>query len=75
MTANYFDLGDGLYDIEWSEGGEGYYISNGTYVPLTWKYENAKVRYYDESGNPLKFNPGQSFVDVIPKSTGYVTFE
>ncbi|MBE5953525.1 MAG: DUF3048 domain-containing protein [Lachnospiraceae bacterium] len=75
MTANYYDIGDGLYDIEWSDGGEGYFVSNGSYVPLTWKYENAKVRYYDEAGKPLKFNPGQSFVDVIPKSTGYVTFE
>ncbi len=75
MTANYFDIGEGLYDIEWSEGGEGYYVSNGTYVPLTWTYENAKVKYYDAAGNTLKFNPGQSFVEVIPKSTGYVTFE
>lgn len=75
MTANYFDIGEGLYDIEWSEGGEGYYISNGKYVPLTWKYEGANVRYYDEAGKPLKLNPGNSFVDIIPKSTGYVTFE
>ena len=75
MTANYYEIGDGLYDIEWSDGGEGYHITNGKYIPITWKYDGINVRYYDEAGNSLKLNPGQSFVDVIPKSTGYVTFE
>ena len=71
----YNDIGDGLYDIDWTTGGDGYYITNGKYVPITWKYENDKVKYYDQSGSPLKMNPGNSFIEVIPNDTGSVSFE
>ena len=37
--------------------------------------ENGNVFYFDKSGATLKMNPGKSFVEVIPESMGYVTFE
>lgn len=75
MMADYYDIGDGLYDIEWSNGGSGYYVSNGKATEITWTYENGNVFYFDKSGATLKMNPGKSFVEVIPESMGYVTFE
>lgn len=58
--------------------GEGYYISNGSVVPITWKKNEStkKMRYYDKAGEELTINPGKTFISIFPDSrTENVTFE
>lgn len=42
--------------------GEGYYLTNGKRVKITWRKSEAdhKMTYYDESGNVLTINPGKN---------------
>ena len=55
-------------DIE-NSAGDGYYITNGTYVPITWeKNEGAgTMTYYSETGEKLSINPGKTYIAVYPK--------
>ncbi len=56
--------------------GEGMYISDGQYVPLTWKKDGRKdaTEFYLENGEQLKLNPGKTWVQVIPMNAS-VSFE
>lgn len=55
-------------DLE-DASGKGYYISNGTMVPITWKKKEANrwMRYYDEAGNELTINPGKTYIALFPQ--------
>ncbi|MCI8402967.1 MAG: DUF3048 domain-containing protein [Lachnospiraceae bacterium] len=50
----------------WTEG-EGYYITQGKAVPITWKggVEYAPTTYYDADGNELVINPGKTWVCTV----------
>ena len=50
--------------------GEGYYLTNGKRVKITWRKSEAdhKMAYYDESGNVLMINPGKTYIAAYPTS-------
>lgn len=50
--------------------GKGYYATEGTYIPITWKKEahETPVQFFDEDGEPLLINAGKTFVSVCPTS-------
>lgn len=52
------------------QGGRGYYITNGTFVPIRWEKGGARepLRFLNESGSPLLVNPGRSWVSLMPNS-------
>ncbi len=53
-----------------NSSGEGYYISNGKMIKITWKRnetENTMV-YKNKHGNTLKINPGKTYIAVYPNS-------
>ncbi|MFV0344040.1 MAG: DUF3048 domain-containing protein [Anaerocolumna sp.] len=54
-------------DLE-DASGEGYYISSGKKVDITWKKnESTKMmRYYDASGNELTINEGKTYIALFP---------
>lgn len=56
-------------DIE-DNKGEGYYITNGTAVPITWQKNEStrKMRYYNQAGEELSINPGKTFISIFPDS-------
>lgn len=56
-----------LWAVAASGSGEGYYVSRGKVVPITWKKESeeAQTLYYTKDGKELKLNPGKTFVSVI----------
>lgn len=56
-------------DIEDAQGN-GYYITNGVCVPVTWKKNESKrfMRYYDNSGGELTINPGKTYIAVFPQN-------
>ena len=60
----------GRLEIATSGTGTGYYITNGTYVPITWSKEDkyAPVHYYYEDGTEVLLNQGKSFICVIEQS-------
>ena len=48
--------------------GEGYYFSQGKYIPITWKCSedtDTPIRYYTMDGKELKVNPGKSYVNLV----------
>lgn len=65
IYARYSPIHDILLQVHWDEGGNGYYISNGKAVPITWRYEEGVIKYYDQSGAQLKMNPGKTFIEVL----------
>lgn len=52
------------------DGGNGYYITNGKAVPITWKKESqyGATRYYDKNGKEIQLNPGKTWVSVVETS-------
>ncbi len=54
-------------DLE-DASGSGYYISNGTMVPITWKKKEATrfMCYYDADGKELTINPGKTYIALFP---------
>lgn len=56
-------------DIE-NSSGEGYYITNGKAVPITWQKNEStdKMHYYGEDGEILKVNAGKTFIAVFPNN-------
>jgi hypothetical protein len=55
-------------DLE-DASGNGYYITNGQMVPITWKKKEATrwMRYYNEAGEELTINPGKTYIALFPK--------
>lgn len=48
--------------------GNGYYISNGKCVKITWKKNESEesMSYFDESGNKLTVNTGKTYIGLVP---------
>ncbi len=56
--------------------GEGYFITDGTAVPITWERpeKTDRTKYYDSEGEQISLNPGKTMFEVIP-DTAKVYFE
>lgn len=65
MFVSYSDLGEGLKDVDFTSGGNGYYFTDGEYKAITWANEDSVVKYFDENGEQLKMNPGKTFITVF----------
>ena len=67
-----FDLNDGsgkgTQDLDNIGSGEGYYISEGYAVPITWEKtsRSAQTIYKFKDGTPLKVNDGNTFIQIQP---------
>ena len=48
--------------------GDGYFITNGYYVPIKWKKENknSKTKYTYLDGSEITLNDGNTIIQVIP---------
>jgi hypothetical protein len=70
MFADYQGIeGDtvGCQTINWDDGttGNGYYISDGEYIPITWTKNSSGLIYSTEDGEQLKMNPGNTYISVM----------
>jgi hypothetical protein len=63
---------DGLHiDIALVGQGDGYVISNGKFTKMHWskKDSNSQTRLTDEQGNDLPLSPGNTWWNIVDKST------
>ena len=70
--TNYCDSGYCAYQkIDNIGSGEGYYISEGFAIPITWKKENEKAKTIytvKETGKELVVNDGNTYIQIYPTS-------
>ncbi len=67
-----------LQELTQVGNGNGYYITNGSSIPITWEKtsKNAKTKYYTEDGQELLLNPGKTWISIIGSGEGTgVSFE
>lgn len=57
-------------DLEDAQG-DGYYITQGFKVPITWRKKESDrwMRYYDQNGNELSINPGKTYISLFPNNS------
>lgn len=57
-----------LISLDW-HGGDGYYISQGTIMPIKWSKadEHADIVITDTDGNEITVNPGKSYLGFTPR--------
>jgi hypothetical protein len=64
---NNVQIGDPWYDT--TDSGEAFYYMNGQEYKGTWKKDKSKLEsklfFYDESGQEVKFVPGQIGVEIL----------
>lgn len=66
----------GHIDVDLTAGGEGYFLSMGTVVPITWEKPThaSPLQLSLSSGQPLTLNPGKSYISIVP-TTSHVVIE
>lgn len=59
---------EGRREIDLIGKGEGIYISVGSYISITWEKNDRRdvTKFWLESGEELKLNPGKTWVQVVP---------
>ena len=70
QVSNYTISGDdkGRQDINNIGSGEGYYITNGYAVPITWEKSsrNSKTVYKYKDGKEINVNDGNTHIEIQP---------
>ena len=61
------DIGHKVFTIHGS--GEGYYITNGKAVPITWKKNGDydPTRFYYKNGEEIQMNTGKTWICIVRK--------
>lgn len=54
-------------DIRLSGRGPCYLFTAGKFKECRWEYSNSKHVYTDTDGNPLKLQPGQTWIEIFPR--------
>ena len=60
---------DNRTNVYLDEGGEGYYLSNGKKIHVTWtkKATNEQIKIYNDAGEEVQVNRGKSYVAIGTK--------
>jgi len=63
-VASEYDEDQYYIFTNYTVGGDGYYISNGKKIPITWtKAADYEIpHYYDLEGNEIEINPGRTWI-------------
>ncbi|MBN1891865.1 MAG: DUF3048 C-terminal domain-containing protein, partial [Clostridiales bacterium] len=69
LFANIRSHGDsaGTVDVFLEEGGNGYYVSEGELIKITWIKESptSPIEIFDETGDPVQVNSGKSYINIV----------
>jgi len=71
QNARYIKFDDNGYMMFYAKdtGREGYYITNGKAIKITWNKPEDDLeptRYYDSDGNEITLNTGRTYIALIP---------
>ncbi len=58
----------GALQFKLDRSGKIYLFKSGVIVQGTWKHEQNKIVYKDTEGNPLLFQPGPIWIEIVPTS-------
>ncbi len=79
LFTNVSIMPDGKYsDVGLNGSGNGYYVTNGKIIPITWKRDSDYdvTEFYTEDGKALLLNPGKTFVQYFDvKDSADVTWK
>ncbi len=70
QNARYVEFDDNGYmmfhSIDYNR--DGYYITNGKAIPITWSKEDelSPTKYYDMDGKEINLNTGRTYVALVP---------
>ena len=66
-TYSVIDAKKDLQAIDLVENGEGFYITNGKAIPITWKKgtDTAVTKYFKKDGEELMMNPGKTWITIF----------
>ena len=73
QKINYSVCSDGKYwDLKTIGSGEGYFITNGYAVPITWKKDSrkGKTKYYYKDGTEIEVSDGRTYIEVETTNQG-----
>jgi hypothetical protein len=61
---------EGRLDMSLFGSGQGYYMTKGQSVPITWERadRNSPTYYYYEDGTSVLMNTGKTYVSIFPSS-------
>ncbi len=65
---------EGRLEVEMIGKGEGYYLTQGEMIELTWEKKSRKsiTRYFDKDGKEIQLNPGITWIQVVPKNMNLI---
>ena len=67
QKINYSVCSDNYYwDLKTVGSGNGYFITNGQAVPITWRKDSraGKTKYYYQDGNEIEVSDGRTYIEV-----------
>ncbi len=58
---------EGRQDLNTTGSGEGYYVTNGYALPIVWEKQNRNLKtiYKYKNGDIIKFNDGNTIIEII----------
>lgn len=67
MKTTISSLSEGVADVKVTGSGKALIYQGGKEINGTWKKENsrAKLTFFDESDNEIKFIPGQIWIEIV----------
>lgn len=67
LYANIQPHGDTTIDAYLEDGGEGWYVSDGRIIPITWSKSgpNSPIIVFNENGEELEVNRGRSYICIV----------
>ncbi len=72
QKASFGEWGEGYMWYNLTGEGEGYYITDGKCVPITWSKPATLVentQFLDENGNSIVLNAGKTYIGIVPDDT------
>ncbi len=68
LVSNYTLDREGHQDIRNIRSGDGFLLSSGKLIPITWSKESrsAKTKYTYSNGEEMVVNDGRTFIQIVP---------
>ena len=65
---------EGRQELDTTGSGEGYYITNGYVIPITWNKDSrsSKTIYTYSNDEEIRVNDGNTFIQIVPENSNVV---